>query len=138
GAMDPQGDHEDELWDEEDGFYFDVLNLPDGSARRIKLRSMVGLLPLCAVSIIPESLMQRCPTLLRQTKFFFERSPDLGANIHRTDVPGERGRHLLSVLNEKKLRRVLAAMLDEDRFLGPYGIRSLSKEHEGNPYRISL
>jgi hypothetical protein len=138
GAMDPPGDNADELWDEEDGFFYDVLYLPDGSTRRLKVLSMVGLLPLCAVTIIPESMMQRCPSLLRQIRTFYERSPELAANIHRSDKPGERNRYLLSVFTEEKLRRVLARMLDENHFLGSYGIRSLSKWHEPHPYQLSL
>jgi hypothetical protein len=138
GAMDPAGEHDDELWDEEDGFYYDVLCLPDGKAQRLKVRSMVGLLPLCAVSLIPADIAKKCPNLLKRVKLFFERYPEISANLHRAEVPGCKGRYLLSVLSEVKLRRVLARMLDEERFLGPYGIRALSKWHEKNPYRFTL
>jgi hypothetical protein len=138
GAMDPAGVHDDELWDEEDGFFYDVLCLPDGSAQRLKVRSMVGLLPLCAVSLIPAEVAARCPNLLKRAKQFFDRSPELTANLHQADQPGCKGRYLISVLSEPKLRRVLARMLDEERFLGPYGIRALSKWHEKHPYKFTL
>jgi hypothetical protein len=138
GAMDPRGEHDDELWDQEDGFFYDVLNLPDGSSRRLKVRSMVGLLPLCAVSLVPGAVMEKCPSLLRRIQTFFARSPELGANLHPADRPGVHGHYLLSVVTEEKLRRILARMLDEERFLAPHGIRSLSKFHERHPYRLAL
>ncbi|MBV8549781.1 MAG: glucosidase [Acidobacteriaceae bacterium] len=134
GAMDREGDHEDELWDSEDGFFYDLLYSPDGSAHRLKVRSMVGLLPLCAVSVISEEMMKRYPSLMDRIRLFFDRRPELAANLHEAERPGYKGRYLLSVLNEKNLRRVLARMLDEDQFLSKYGVRSLSKAHQNAPY----
>ena len=138
GAMDRAGEHADELWDEEDGFFYDVLYLPDGSAQRLKVRSMVGLLPMCAVSLISAKIAKKCPRLLKRARQFFERSPEMAANLHPVEKPGVNGRHLLSVLDERNLRRVLARMLDETRFLSPHGIRALSKWHEKNPFKFTL
>jgi hypothetical protein len=133
-AMDRVGVHEDELWDEEDGFFYDVIRLPDGSVRRIRIRSMVGLLPLCATAIMPSDLPGRFPTFARRLQEFMDRHRFILANIHLPDVPGPEGRFLLSLCNETKLRRILTRMLDEDRFLAPFGLRSLSKWHERHPY----
>jgi len=137
-AMDRIGEHEDELWDEEDGFFYDVLKLPDGTATRIKVRSMVGLLPLCAVSTIPREIIERFPGFLDKAKLFLGRNQRLLKNIHPPALRGHNDRHLLSILNEEKLRRVLARMLDEERFFSPYGIRSLSKWHEKHPYVFTV
>jgi hypothetical protein len=135
-AMDPLGEHPDELWDEEDGFFYDVLKLPDGTASRIKVRSMVGLLPLCAVTVISADTLSRFPGLAQRVRRYLDRNHDLLGNIADPLVPGVHGRRLLSVLNETKLRRVLTRMLDEERFLGPHGIRSLSRWHQDHPYRF--
>jgi Mannosylglycerate hydrolase MGH1-like glycoside hydrolase domain len=137
-AMDPLGEHPDELWDEEDGFYYDVLRLPDGTASRIKVRSMVGLLPLCAVTVIPAEAIVQFPELAQRVRNYLDRNHDLLGNIADPLAPGVHGRRLLSVLNETKLRKVLTRMLDEDRFLGPHGIRSLSRWHKDHPYRYSI
>ncbi len=122
------------MWDEEDGFFYDVLRLPDGSAQRLKVRSMVGLLPLCAVTVFDGALRQQHPELDRRLKRFLEARPELTAFIHDPSKRGCAGRSMAAVLSEQKLRRVLATMLDENEFLGPYGIRSLSRYHAGHPY----
>jgi hypothetical protein len=137
-AMDRIGEHEDELWDEEDGFFYDVLKLPDGSATRIRVRSMVGLLPLCAVSTIPREVVERFPDFLDRARAFLNRNQRLLNNIHPPASRGYNDRHLLSILSEEKLRRVLTRMLDESRFFSPYGIRSLSKWHEDHPYVFTV
>jgi len=133
-AMDPIGDNPDEMWDEEDGFFYDVLRLPDGSGTKIKVRSLVGLLPLCASTVIEPEVLERYPEVARRAGAFIERNRDLLVNIADPMVPGVRGRRLLSLVNEEKLRRVLARMLDEERFLGPHGIRSISRWHLDHPY----
>jgi hypothetical protein len=133
-AMDPIGDNPDEMWDEEDGFFYDVLRLPDGSGTKIKVRSLVGLLPLCASTVIEPEVLERYPEVARRAGAFVERNRDLLVNIADPLVPGVRGRRLLSLVNEEKLRRVLARMLDEERFLGPHGIRSISRWHLDHPY----
>ena len=133
-AMDPVGDHPDEMWDEEDGFFYDVLRLPDGTGRRIKVRSLVGLLPLCATTVIEADVIERYPKIAGRARVFIERNRDLLVNIADPLVPGVQGRRLLSLVNEDKLRRILARMLDEERFLGPHGIRSISRWHLDHPY----
>jgi hypothetical protein len=134
GAMDRVGDNQDELWDEKDGFFYDVLQLPDGSATRIRVRSLVGLLPLCAVCVIPAGFLEKHPAVAKRVERFQERRPELVANIHPFDREGMGGRRMLAILTEAKLRRVLARMLDEERFLSPHGIRSLSRWHKDHPY----
>jgi hypothetical protein len=133
GAMDRLGDSADELWDDEDGFFYDVLRLPDGTAMRLKVRSLVGLLPLCATTVIPQKFLDRFPRALERVRHFLERHPELVANLP-APTPGVEGGRLLAVLNEAKLRRVLTRMLDEERFLSPYGIRSLSRWHKDHPF----
>jgi hypothetical protein len=122
------------MWDEEDGFFYDVLKLPDGRSQRLKVRSMVGLLPLCAVSVFEGVLMKKYPELGERLRVFVAARPELTAFIPDPLKRGHSGRLLASVLNETKLRRVLRAMLDEDEFLSPYGIRSLSRYHAKHPY----
>jgi hypothetical protein len=138
GAMDRVGEHEDELWDEEDGFFYDVLRLPDGRATRIKVRSMVGLLPICAATVIYPQTLEKFPRLYEQAASFYRRHRKILNNIAPPDRPGVDGRRLLSPVNEDKLRRILTRMLDEERFFSPYGIRSLSRWHLENPYVFSV
>jgi hypothetical protein len=134
GAMDRIGEQEDELWDEQDGFFYDLLKLPDGRSERLKVRSIVGLLPLFATAIVAEDQINRIPEVVDRIGRFIRRNPELLANISDPSKPGQHGRRLLSVLNEKKLRRVLARMLDENEFLSDYGIRSLSRYHLDHPF----
>jgi hypothetical protein len=122
------------MWDEQDGFFYDVLKLPDGRAERLKVRSMVGLLPLCAVTVFEGRLLERYPELVPRLRRFLGARPELTAFIQDPARRGEKGRLLGSILNEEKLRRVLARMLDEQEFLSPYGIRSLSRYHAAHPY----
>ena len=136
-AMDPLGDHPDEMWDAEDGFYYDVLRMPDGTGRRIKVRSLVGLLSLCATVVVPEPCSRgsrRSPS----SCVLLHRNVDLLGDIPDPRMPGVDGRRLLALVDEHKLRRILEQMLDEDRFLGPHGIRSVSKWHEEHPYTIEV
>ncbi|HTT37495.1 MAG TPA: glucosidase [Burkholderiales bacterium] len=122
------------MWDEEDGFFYDVLRLPDGTAQRLKVRSMVGLLPLCAVTVFEGQLIKQHPELLEPLRRFLTARSELTANIHDPAKRGRGDRLLASILNETKLRRVLAKMLDENEFLSPYGIRALSRFHAEHPY----
>ena len=133
-ATDPIGDRPDAMWDEEDGFFYDVLRLPDGSGTRLKVRSLVGLLPICATTVIEADHIEQHPQIAAQVGSFLERNRDLLSNIADPLVPGVNGRRLLSLVNEEKLRRILARMLDEERFLGPHGIRSISRRHLDEPY----
>ncbi|OPX98389.1 MAG: Mannosyl oligosaccharide glucosidase [Syntrophorhabdus sp. PtaB.Bin006] len=124
------------MWDEEDGFYYDLLRLPDGSATRLRVRSMVGLLPLCATTVIEEWQRERIPRAFSQVIKRLRRIPELQESIHPTG-PGHLGvaeRGVLALVKPERLRRILAKMLDENEFLGPYGIRSLSKFHETHPF----
>ncbi len=130
----------DGMWDEEDGFYYDVLRLPDGSATRLKVRSMVGLLPLCATTVIERWQRERVPTVTARLLERFRRMPELRASIHATG-PGQLGvneRGILALVNESRLRRILSRMLDENEFLSPYGIRALSRHHADHPYVFSV
>jgi hypothetical protein len=122
------------MWDEEDGFFYDVLRLPDGNATRLKVRSMVGLLPFCAVTAFEGELLTKYPEVQRRLRDFLAARPELRASIHDPVQTGQGGRRLASVLNEDRLRRMLAKMLDESEFFGPYGIRSLSRFHAHHPY----
>jgi hypothetical protein len=122
------------MWDEEDGFYYDVLRRPDGQAERLKVRSMVGLLPLCAVTCFSGELIAKYPELSDRLKWFIESRPELCRGIHDPAERGFGGRMLGAILDEAKLRRVLTKLLDENEFLSPFGIRSLSKYHADHPY----
>jgi hypothetical protein len=122
------------MWDEQDGFFYDVLRLPDGVSQRLKVRSMVGLLPLCAVTVFAGDFMDKVPEARLRLRRFMEARPELTAFIHNPTEEGYAGRKLAAVLNESKLRRVLATMLDENEFLSPHGIRSLSRYHAEHPY----
>jgi hypothetical protein len=126
----------DGMWDEEDGFYYDLLRLPDGSATRLKVRSMVGLLPLCATTVMEKWQREHVPRAMAGFLERLCRIPELMEAIHPTG-PGHFGvaeRGMIALLNPERLRRILTKMLDENEFLGPYGIRSLSKFHEQHPY----
>ncbi len=133
GAMDRIGLNADELW-EEDGFFYDLLRLPDGREERIKVRSVVGLLPLCATRVIEPELVKQFPSLLDKVNRFCDRQKHLTAKLSPPRKRGNKVRYLLAVLPEEKLRRTLTRMLDEERFLSPYGIRALSRWHKDHPY----
>jgi hypothetical protein len=122
------------MWDEEDGFFYDVLRLPDGRSQRLKVRSMVGLLPLCAVTVFEGQAIKKYPELGQRLRKFLNTHLELTAFIHDPAKTGCQGRRLAAILSETKLRRVLATMLDENEFLSPYGIRSLSRYHAEHPY----
>jgi hypothetical protein len=133
-AMDSVGVNDDEMWDEQDGFYYDILRFPDGRATRLKLRSMVGLLPLCATTVFESGYLKKYPETAKRAQDFMDRHPELCDNITSLRTPGVNGRRIFSLLNEGKLRRVLHRMLDPNEFLSDYGIRSISKAYEGKPF----
>ncbi len=128
------------MWDEEDGFYYDLLRLPDGSAHKMKVRSLVGLLPLCATSIIEKAQRERIPAAMEILQENKRRMPELMDSIHPTGIGhfGENERGILALVNPERLRRILEKMLDENEFLGPHGIRSISCFHEKNPYVLHV
>jgi len=129
-----RGGAETGMWDEEDGFFYDVLRPPNGPAQRLKVRSMVGLLPLCAATVFEGELYRKFPDVVEEILAFFNSHPELVAFIHDPRKLGYAGRYLSSIMDETKLRRVLSKMLDEDEFLSPYGIRALSRYHAKHPY----
>ncbi len=137
-AMDRIGDNKDEMWDEQDGFFYDLLRLPNGQAMRLKVRSLVGLLPLCASTVFDADSVTRHPKLMEMIALFRKRHPELLSQVAPTDegFVGYKGRKLLSILNQKKLVQVLGYMLDENEFLGPHGIRSLSRYHLDHPFKF--
>jgi len=122
------------MWDEEDGFFYDVLRTPDGRAQRLKVRSMVGLLPLCAVTVFEGALVAKYPAVGQRLHRFLDARPEVRAFIHDPAKQGHQGRRLAAILDETKLRRVLTRMLDEREFLSPFGIRALSRYHADHPY----
>ncbi|HUN57870.1 MAG TPA: hypothetical protein VMU41_07125 [Candidatus Binataceae bacterium] len=133
-AMNKRGS--DGMWDEEDGFYYDLLRLPDGRSTHLKVRSMVGLLPLCATTVIEAWQREQVPNATRFLLARFKQIPRMLEFLHPTG-PGHLGvadRGIIALLNREKLTRVLTKMLDENEFLSPHGIRSLSKYHQAHPY----
>jgi len=122
------------LWDHEDGIYYDVLRFPDGNGVRLKVRSLVGLVPLAATAVLPADLRERLPRFFERAQWFLERHPHTAAVLTVPLEVGAGGSRILSLVNPDKLRRILAYMLSETEFLSPYGIRSLSRHHAEHPY----
>jgi hypothetical protein len=137
-AMNHRGQEGIEMWDEADGFYYDVLHLPDGQDFFMKVRSMVGLIPLFAVETMETELLNRLPSFRRRLEWFIDNRPDLIGNCACMRTLGQEGRRLLSIVDPDRLRRVLKVMLDEREFLSPYGIRALSRYHHDHPYTLSV
>jgi hypothetical protein len=122
------------MWDEQDGFFYSVLRSPDGRSERLKVRSMVGLLPFCAATIFEGKLLKKYPEVGPSARSYLKTRPELMAFIHDPQKPGYKNRLLGSILNETNLRRVLTIMLDEKEFLSPFGIRAISRIHHDHPY----
>jgi hypothetical protein len=122
------------MWDSEDGFYYDVLHTPDGKHVPMKVRSIVGLIPLFAVETLEPSACEHLPGFTRRMEWFIENRPDLTGNVAHMDEPGVGERRLLSIVDQQQLRQVLKVMLDEREFLSPHGIRALSAIHREHPY----
>ena len=139
-AMDRIGDQHNQMWDPEDGFFYDVLRLPNGEAMRLKVRSMVGLLPLCAATVFEPGVVLRHPRMAELVELFRKRHPDVVEHIAPADgkFVGYANRRLLSVCNKEKLERILVYLLDENEFFGPYGIRSVSRYHLEHPFVFHL
>ena len=139
-AMDRIGENHDAMWDSADGFFYDLLHLPNGDAVRLKVRSMVGLLPLCVSTVLEADALARYPRVAELIGIFRRRHPDLLKHIAPLDGDfiGYNGRRLLSVCNKEKIERILRYMLDENEFFGPYGIRSLSRYHLEHPFLFNF
>ncbi len=126
------------LWNEEDGFFYDVLKLPDGAHFPMKIRSMVGLIPLFAVETLEPDVLDRLPGFRRRLNWFIENRPDLTGGVACMRTPGKSERRLLSIANRDQLKSILRYMLDENEFLSPYGIRAVSRFHRENPYKLDV
>jgi Mannosylglycerate hydrolase MGH1-like glycoside hydrolase domain len=122
------------LWDETDEFYYDVLQFPDGNRMPLKVRSMVGLIPLFAVEVLDEGVFTHMPEFTRRLRWFLDYRPDLAALVSRWNDPNSEERHLLSLLRGRRMKRLLARMLDESEFLSEYGVRAVSKHHQDEPF----
>jgi hypothetical protein len=126
------------LWDEADGFYYDVMRRPSGESFPMRVRSMVGLTPLFAVSTLEPDTLERFPAFWRRARWFLKNRPELAQHCPMMEVPGFGQRRLLSLVDREKLSRVLSRMLSETEFLSPYGVRSLSRAHMGSPYELVI
>ncbi len=126
------------LWDDEDGFFYDVLNVPDGSRCPMKVRSLVGLIPLFAVETFDTEHADRLPGFRRRAQWFIDNNPELREHIAFKDKPGGGRRVMLSIVTTEQLPKVLRLMLDEEEFLSPHGVRSLSRYHKDHPYVIPV
>jgi len=126
------------IWDEEDGFYYDVLHISDGQKMPLKIRSLVGLVPLFAVQTLEPGLLERVPNFTRRIQWYVENRPELTAKIACLRAEGMQERQLLAIVDERRLRRILKVMLDEKEFLSSYGIRSLSQYHRDHPFRLNI
>jgi len=133
-AMSNIGDEGIGLWDEQDKFFYDVLHLPDGNKMPLKVRSMVGLIPLFAVETLDPELLERVPDFKRRLEWFLAYRPKLASLVSHWNQEGRGHRRLLSLLRGHRMKRLLARMLDETEFLSPYGVRALSRVHAERPY----
>ena len=133
-AMNDRGGEGIELWDKEDGFYYDVLHLPNGDRHYLKVRSLVGLIPLLAVETLEQDIVDRLPGFKRRMQWFIDNHPDVPEHIETVEHKGKGVRRLLSLVNRGQLESVARYLLNESEFLSPYGIRAISKFHKDNPY----
>jgi hypothetical protein len=137
-AMNNRGDEDIRLWDDEDGFFYDVLHLPAGKPVPMKVRSMVGLIPLFAVETLEPELLDQLPDFKRRMEWFIDNRPDLTGNVACMRTKGNEERRLFSIVSQDQLRSVLGFMLNENEFLSPYGIRAISRYHKDNPYVLQV
>ena len=137
-AMNDVGEQNQSLWDNIDGFYYDVLQLPNGEEHFMKIRSMVGLIPLFAVETLEPEIVDRLPGFKRRMQWFIDNHTDVPEHIETTEKSARGVRRLLSLANRDQLRRVLGHMLDESEFLSDYGVRALSRYHLNNPYEVDV
>jgi hypothetical protein len=137
-AMNHMGEDGLSLWNEEDGFFYDVLHLPDNTRVPLRVRSLVGLIPLYAVRTLEPELLDRMPGFKRRLEWFIRNRPDLTENMACMKTPGMKERRLFAIPDRRQLERIVGVMLDEDEFLSPCGIRSISQYHRGHPYELDL
>ena len=137
-AMNDIGATAQSLWDPEDGFYYDSLQLPNGEEHFMKIRSMVGLIPLFAVETLEPEVIERLPGFQRRMQWFMDNHPDVPEHIEMTQRSARGVRRLLSLANRRQLRRILTRMLDETEFLSPHGVRALSRYHLEHPYEVNV
>ncbi|PYO29212.1 MAG: glucosidase [Candidatus Rokuibacteriota bacterium] len=137
-AMHDRGGAGVALWDDEDGFFYDVLHLPDGRLHPLKVRSLVGLIPLFAVETLEPDIVSRLPGFARRMQWFIDNRPEFREHVELMEAPGKGTRRLLSLVTRQQLPRVLRFMLDEAEFLSPHGIRSLSRVHRERPYVLDV
>jgi len=137
-AMNDRGGEGVELWDKEDGFYYDVLHLPNGERHYLKVRSLVGLIPLLAVETLEQDIVNKLPGFKRRMQWFIDNHPDVANHVEISEAPGQGTRRLLSLVNRERLGSVARYLLDESEFLSPYGIRAISRFHQGNPYVMNV
>jgi Glycosyl hydrolase family 63 C-terminal domain len=137
-AMNNRGSDGLALWNDEDGFFYDVLRMPSGERQPLKIKSMVGLIPLFAVETLEPELLDRLPGFKRRLEWFIDNRPDLTSNVACMRTEGRAERRLLSIVTADQLRAVLRIMLDEREFLSPYGIRAMSRAYKDAPYVLSV
>ena len=137
-AMNDRGGEGVELWDKEDGFYYDVLHLPNGERHYLKVRSLVGLIPLLAVETLEQDIVDKLPGFKRRMQWFIDNHPDVANHIEVAEVTGKGTRRLLSLVNREQLGSVARYLLDESEFFSPYGIRAISRFHKDSPYVMSV
>ena len=138
GAMTSMGKGQEGLWDEDDGFFYDQLRMSDGSAQRLRVRTMVGLIPMFAVEILSDELLKESPAFLERMVWFQGHRPDLYNQVSRYTEKGKNETRLLSLLRGFRLKALLSSVLNENEFLSPHGVRSVSKVYEANPYEFHL
>ena len=137
-AMDNLGETKNGLWNEEDGFFYDLLQLNNGDSVSLKLRSIVGLIPMFAVEVVEHELLEKLPNFRKRMDWILNNKPELANLVSHWEVEGRGGKHLMSVLRKNRLTRVLNRMVDENEFLSDFGIRSMSKVYAENPYVFSV
>jgi hypothetical protein len=126
------------LWDEEDQFFYDVLNLPNDQKVRLRIRSMVGLIPLFAVETLEPELLEKLPGFRKRLEWFLNHRPDLASLVSHWEAPGRGQRRLLSLLRGHRMKKLLRRMLDESEFLSDYGVRALSRAHLAHPFVLNV
>lgn len=137
-ALDNMGEESFSLWDEQDEFFYDAIATDNGDHKYLKLRTIVGLIPMFAVEVIDDEMIEKLPNFKRRMTWVLENKPELAALVSHWEIKGENSKHLLSLLRGHRLKKLLSRMLNPNEFLSEYGIRALSKEYEENPFHLNL